>query len=246
MVLWRTGSCFLSLSKATKLPVPQSYPFRNGRRPCWRRCLHWLRDNWKEDLAMNRCKFRFAVALPLLFSFAAAAQAQGSEQSSASSQIPVLTVRSNLVLVPALVKTKAGEVVFSPTADDFVITDDGVRQSLQLEPDTDSQPLALAVIVQTGGQGASHLPDYRHLGAVLDAVIGDVPHRVAVIAFDSKPRLAQDFTTNTDAAAKTIATLDEGDPGAAILDALNFGISLEALVFGRAEEIKHSQNFCVA
>jgi hypothetical protein len=47
-----------------------------------------------------------------------------------------------------------------------------------------------------------------------------------VIGFDSKPRLAQDFTTNTDAAAKTIATLEEGDPGAAILDALNFSIHL--------------------
>jgi VWFA-related protein len=185
-----------------------------------------LRGYWKEDLAMNRWKFRFAVALFLLFSFAAMTHAQSSEQSSASSQIPALTVHSNLVLVPALVKTKAGEVVFSLTADDFILTDDGVPQSLQLEPDTDSQPLALAVIVQTGGQGALHLPDYRHLGAVLDAIIGDVSHRVAVISFDSKPRLAQDFTTNTDAAAKMIATLGAGDPGAAILDALNFGINL--------------------
>jgi VWFA-related protein len=185
-----------------------------------------LRGNLKEDLAMNRCIFRFAVALFLLFSFAAAAHTQRVEKSSASSQIPVLTVRSNLVLVPALVKTKAGEVVFSLTADDFTLTDDGVPQSLRLEPDTDSQPLALAVIVQTGGQGASHLPDYRHLGAVLDAVIGDVPHRVAVIGFDSKPRLALDFTTNTDAAANMIASLDKGDPSGAILDALNFGINL--------------------
>jgi len=155
-----------------------------------------------------------------------AASAQSSEPSSASSQIPSLAVRSNLVLVPALVKTKAGEVVFSLTADDFILTDNGVPQSLQLEPDTDSQPMALAVIVQTGGQGASHLGDYGDLGAVLDDVIGNVPHHVAVITFDSKPRLEQDFTTDTDAAAKTIATLHEGDPGAAILDALSFGINL--------------------
>jgi len=133
---------------------------------------------------------------------------------------------SNLVLVPALVKTKAGEVVFSLTADDFRLTDDGVPQTLQLESDTDSQPLALAVIVETGGQGASHLHDYRDLEAVLDAVIGNVPRRVAVISFDSRPHLEQDFTANSDAAAKTIATLEDGDSGAAILDALNFGIDL--------------------
>jgi VWFA-related protein len=131
-----------------------------------------------------------------------------------------------LVLVPALVKTKAGETVFSLTADDFILTDNGVPQPLRLEPDTDSQPLALAVIVETGGQGALHLGDYRDLGAVLDAVIGNVPHRVAVIGFDSKPRLEQDFTPDTDAAAKTIATLPKGDAGAAILDALAFGIHL--------------------
>jgi VWFA-related protein len=155
-----------------------------------------------------------------------AANAQSSEQSLASSQIPAVTVRSNLVLVPALVKNKAGEAIFSLTAHDFVLTDNGVPQSLELESDTDSQPLALAVIVQTGGLGASHLRDYGDLGAVLDAVIGSVPHRIAVIAFDSTPRLAQDFTTNTDAAASRIAALPEGDPGAAILDALNFGIDL--------------------
>jgi VWFA-related protein len=134
--------------------------------------------------------------------------------------------RSNLVIVPALVKTKAGEIVFSLTADDFILTDNGVPQSLQLEPDTDSQPLALAVIVETGGQGALHLGDYQDLEAVLDAVIGNVPHRVAVISFDSSPRLEQDFSTHTDAVAKTIATLHEGDKDAAILDALNFGITL--------------------
>jgi len=126
-----------------------------------------------------------------------------------------------------MVKTKAGEVVFSLTADDFILTDNGVLQSLRLESDTDSQPLALAIIVEAGGQGAVHLRDYRHLGAVLDALIGNVPHRVAVIAFDSKPHLEQNFADdNTDAAVKTIATLYKGDPGAAILDALGFGINL--------------------
>ncbi len=184
----------------------------------------------------HRVKLAFAIVLFLSFLFGATAKVQSSEQSSpgaqssepssASSQNPALTVRSNLVLVPALVKNKNGEVVFSLTADDFVLTDNGVPQALSLEADTDSQPLALAVIVQTGGLGAVHLRDYRDLGPVLDAVIGGVPHLVGVIGFDSAPRLEQDFTPDTDAAAKTIATLHEGDPGAGILDALNFGIDV--------------------
>lgn len=155
-----------------------------------------------------------------------AASAQTSASSPAGSQVPALSVRTNLVLVPALVKTKGGELVFALTADDFILTDNGVPQSLRLEPDTDEQPVALAIIVQTGGHGASHLGDYRDLDAVLDAVVGNVEHRIAVVTFDSKPRLVQGFTGDTDVAVRTIHNLQEGDPGAAILDGLNFGINL--------------------
>ena len=168
-----------------------------------------------------------ASAIPgMVLLFGVAASGQTSAPSSPGSQVTALSVRSNLVLVPALVKTKGGELVFALTADDFILTDNGVPQPLLLEPDTDSQPVALAIIVQTGGGGASHLGDYRDLDAVLDAVVGDVPHRVAVITFDSKPRLVTDFTTDTDAAVRSISNLQEGGPGAAILDALNFGINL--------------------
>jgi VWFA-related protein len=174
---------------------------------------------------MHRLNFISAVAL-LLWASCVADQAQNSGQSSPKSQTPEISVRSNLVLVPALVKTKMGKPVFSLRAGDFILTDDGVPQPLRMEEGTLSQPLALAVIVQTGGLGAEHLKDYRDLGAILDAVIGGVPHRVAVVSFDSQPRVEHDFTANTDAAALTIASLPEGDEGAAILDALNFGIDL--------------------
>lgn len=155
-----------------------------------------------------------------------ASAGQSGGQASNASGAQALRVRSNLVLVPALVKDKHGETVFSLKAEDFRLTDNGVAQELRMEPDIDAQPLALVAIVETGGQGATHLGDYRGLGAVLDAVIGDVPHRVGVIGFDSAPRLERDFTPDTDEAAKTIATLHAGDQGAAILEALKFGIEL--------------------
>src|ERR1700739_1899947 len=125
---------------------------------------------------MNRLKFTFAVALFLWFSLNTA-HAQGGGESP-DSQVPTLSSRSNLVLVPVLVKTKAAKVVFSLTAEDFILTDNGVPQAVRMEDGALGQPLALAVVVQTGGQGAAHLPDYRKLGAVLDAVIGGVSHRV--------------------------------------------------------------------
>ncbi len=137
-----------------------------------------------------------------------------------------LTVRSNLVLVPALVKTRSGELVFSLTSNDFVLTDNGVAQPLRLEDDTDSQPLALAIVVETGGLGRSHLGDYSGLSGVLTGIIGAVPHHVAVVSFDSHPTLAQPFTPDTDLAAAAVGALQGGDDGAAILDALTYSIDL--------------------
>jgi hypothetical protein len=119
---------------------------------------------------MNLLKLT-VLSASFLLCFPNAANAQSSEPSSPNSQLPTLTSRSNLVLVPVLVKTKAAKVVFSLTAGDFILTDNGIPQPVRIEEGALGQPLALAVIVQTGGQGAAHLRDYRNLGAILDALL---------------------------------------------------------------------------
>jgi VWFA-related protein len=164
---------------------------------------------------------RSARKLPLLLCLiSGGAPAQQSDPDAAA-----LTVRSTLVEVPALVKTSKGEVVFELTAEDFSLTDNGIPQHLSLDPDTDSQPLALAICVETGGAGVRHLMDYRDLDALLDALIGNVEHRVAVIGFDSRPHLLLPFGPTTDDASRQLASLPEGDPGAAILDGVAFAIA---------------------
>jgi VWFA-related protein len=165
-----------------------------------------------------------AVAIACL-SFSLMAGSAANAQTSEAA-VPSISVGTNLVLVPALVKTKSGELVFSLAAQDFSLTDNGIPQTLHMEPDIGTQPLALAVVIQTGGNGAAHLQDYSQLDAVLDAVVGDVPHRVAVVSFDSTPHLVQDFTETTDVASAAIGKLEPGDPGVAILDGLKFGIDL--------------------
>ena len=52
---------------------------------------------------------------------------------------------------------KSGKPVFTLTANDFTVTDNGVEQKISLEDDTDSQPLALVVALETGSGGARQL-----------------------------------------------------------------------------------------
>jgi VWFA-related protein len=141
-------------------------------------------------------------------------------------QTPALRTQSTVVLVPALIRNGKGELVFTLKADDFRVTDDGIEQKLTLDEDTGSEPLALVVAVESGGAGRGKLGSYRNLGAVIGAVVGGVPHRVAVVAFDSTARLVQDFSPDVDAAGVALHDLDPGDKGAAILDGLKFSADL--------------------
>lgn len=129
--------------------------------------------------------------------------------------------------MPVLIRQRdSNEAVFSLGSKDFTVTDDGVPQKVRLQEDPDLQPLALVIVAQTGGVGTDHIHDYSDLDAVLDALIGAVPHRVAVVSFDSQPHDVQRFTSDMGLVANALSNLEDGDRGAAVLDALAYGIEM--------------------
>ncbi len=180
-----------------------------------------VRAAYNVRMRFMRCLLICQALAPLLL-LVSASQARAQQEEPAQT---TLRVRSNLVLVPALVKTKKGDVVFSLTADDFSLTDDGVPQHLTVDPDADSQPLALVICVETGGAGANHIEEYDHLDAILTSLIGGVDHRVAVVGFDSAPHLLLPFTPETSMASLKLSSLRKGDPGAAILDGVAYAVA---------------------
>jgi VWFA-related protein len=139
---------------------------------------------------------------------------------------PTISTQSTLVLVPTLVKTKSGELVYTLTANDFTITDNTVEQKVALEEDSGDQPLALVVAIETSNDGARQFDKYRNLATMIESIVGQVPHRVAVVGFDSEPALLQDFTPNLSQMDDALHDLASGSGGAAILDALAYSVDL--------------------
>jgi VWFA-related protein len=164
------------------------------------------------------------LAAAIAFAFVPGALAQAPISSAA--QDTILSTRSTLIVVPALVRNKAGELVFTLTAKDFVLTDDGIEQKLTLEEETGAEPLVLVVVVETGGAGARQLDKYHTLGTMIDSIAGNVKHKVAVVEFDSEPRLFQSFTSNAYTIQDAMDGLSPGDNGASILDGLAFALEL--------------------
>jgi hypothetical protein len=61
----------------------------------------------------------------------------------------------------------------------------------------------------------------RGLAAMLDPVLSDKNNQAALLLFDSKVSLLRDFTSNGGLIEADLKTLQAGDGGAAILDALS-------------------------
>ena len=84
---------------------------------------------------------------------------------------PTFRTQSNVVLVPTLVRDKAGEVVYGLQAKDFIVEDDGVAQTVRLDEAAESEPVSLVIAIQCGRRADYELP--RMQGSGLDAAAVD-------------------------------------------------------------------------
>lgn len=139
---------------------------------------------------------------------------------------PPIQVRSNLVLVPALVRNAEGELVYSLTAKDFSVRDNGVEQKVILENEVDPRPLVLVVAWQAGGNGFRQREYLTGLSTMVENIVGNVPHQIALVVFGAKPSLVTEFSSNLDSIQEAFKHPPMTEDGSAILDAVGFSLRL--------------------
>jgi len=144
----------------------------------------------------------------------------------AVSQETTFHSQSNVVVIPALVKSAKGDVVYGLGAKDFVIEDDGVEQAVRLDEAAEGSAVSVVVAIQRGRRANYEFPRIRGLSAMLDPLIEAGLGRVAIVEFDSQVQLAQDFSSNSERIAQNLKGLQPGDGGAAILDAVDYSVKL--------------------
>jgi VWFA-related protein len=132
---------------------------------------------------------------------------------------------TTLVVVPALVETDSGKPVPNLQASDFVLTDNGVVQAVSIE-EAERQPVAVVVLVQTGGAAARQFQNYNGLATMVDTLTGSSARQVAMVTFDSRPEAASDFVSDVAELKEDLTHPGAGNGGAAILDAVDYGMDL--------------------
>src|SRR5580704_6334246 len=99
---------------------------------CWTRTARQARPGVKSLLSMR------IPSLILLLPFLWTTLPALSQQTTLRSQ-------SNIVLVPVLVKSAKGEIIYGLQAGDFVVEDEGVAQSVRLDDTPDAQQISMVI-----------------------------------------------------------------------------------------------------
>lgn len=157
----------------------------------------------------------------LLFLWLAIGAGQAQQEST-------FTSRSNLVEVPTLVFDGNGKAVEGLHAADFVLEDDGVEQKVQLDDDPDVRPISVMIAIQCGRSSQREYGRIATLASMLDPILAGPDTEAAVLFFDSKLNLAQDFSSDSEETESALRNPPSGDDGAAILDAIAYSARLLA------------------
>ena len=171
-----------------------------------------------------------AVAVALLFARLAAGQqssAGPAQNGRADAETYKFTVHSNLVLLPTRVQNKSGETIYGLKPEQFIVEDNGVRQSVQVDEEPDSPGLSLVVVVQCGRSASLEFNKLKGLGTMVDAIVGDAPHEVAVLSYGEAPYVLGDLSRSLDATHLALSRLKPcGDFHAATIDAVYYAINM--------------------
>jgi VWFA-related protein len=139
---------------------------------------------------------------------------------------PTFRVTTQEVLVPTLVESKGGGILYGLKPEDFILQDNGVPQKIRVQEEMDTAPVALVVAVEQGRMSALEFDKFSRLGPLLDSFLTDPRSQAALIGFDSAPHLLRDYTHSTEDLSQSLKTMEPGDGGDAILDTVNYAVDL--------------------
>jgi VWFA-related protein len=142
---------------------------------------------------------------------------QPAEQIPAGNSNFSSTTRN--VLVPTSVLDPDGHgYVNGLTAKDFEVYDNDVPQKIAAE--FTQLPLSVVVVVQANSEIEPVLNKLRNTGVLIQGLVTGVDGDVAVLAFDHRLQVLQDFTSDPDKLKDSMQKLTAGSSSARLVDAI--------------------------
>ncbi len=131
---------------------------------------------------------------------------------------PVFRGGVKAVVAPTVVMTRDGDYVNGLQPWNFQLTDNGKPQDIKV--DVTYVPKSLVVAIQANSSAESVLPKVQKIGPLFKALMTGDQGEVAIVAFDSRVRVLQDFTSDTDKLEQALHTLRPGSSLSCMTDAV--------------------------
>ncbi|HEY1342420.1 MAG TPA: hypothetical protein VGF59_33180 [Bryobacteraceae bacterium] len=166
------------------------------------------------------------VCVALLCGWLAAAQSQSPPQQPQESQeTPTtrITTTVDVVVAPVLVFDREGGYVNGLRPDQFRLFDNGKEQNIHV--DVSYQPISLVICIQANGHVQQLLPAVNKIGSLINPLLIGDAGEAAVIAYDSRIRKLQEFTSDSDKIGRAIKSINPygGSESNRLIDAVSEG-----------------------
>ncbi len=150
-----------------------------------------------------------------------------NESGMAVQEAPDAKIRTHVTLVntPVTVVNEKGQLVYDLDAQDFRLTDNGVRQRIT-NVDLGNNPLSLVIVIETSLRIEPLLPEIRKTGVVFTETVIGPQDEAAVVGFNDSVDTLLDFTTSRDKVLDTMNQLQAGTAHARLFDAMATGIEM--------------------
>src|SRR5229473_3758408 len=133
-------------------------------------------------------------------------------------------IQTNVVIAPTTILDKHGNYVNGLAIDDFQLFDNGKLQ--KIAADVSYEPLSLLVAVQASNNLEEILPKIQRIGLMLDELVAGQNGEVAVLAFDHRVRVMQEFTGEGTRVAEAMKKITPGSTNHRMIDAVVDGVRM--------------------
>ena len=163
---------------------------------------------------------------PILLTFVCgllAAQQPQQPQPQQDPAQPATIFRGGVEVVqaPVLVFDRDGNYVDGLQPHQFHLFDNGKEQNINV--DVTYQPISLVICLQANAHVEGILPQVKKIGGLIAPLLIGEQGEAAVIAFDSRIRTLQDFTSDSDKITKAVKDLTAGSSSNRMIDAVGGG-----------------------
>lgn len=129
-----------------------------------------------------------------------------------------------VVIAPTTVRDRNGDFVNGLQLQDFELYDDNKLQ--KISADVRDEPLSLVVAVQRSANLTDFLPKIQRVGTMLNQLVAGQDGEIAVVGFDHRISVEQDFTHEGTKVSEALMKLTPGSSNHAVVDAVNQSIRM--------------------